>query len=513
MRTIRVIPMLLLCALTWASPAAAVPDARHTFTIAQINDAYEIVPVPVTSNGRVVERGGMAYVATLLQQLRARGPVLVLHAGDLLSPSFLSNKLGYKGAHMIEALNLLSLDAATFGNHEFDFGCRTLAERIPQSRFPWVSANVDLPPEMQLPAGKVAPQRVLEIAGLKVGVFGLTLPIQPVAGCGPTPIVFRDPLGAAREAVAALQAQQVDLVVALTHQRIEEDRVLAQTVAGIDLIVGGHEHDPIEERVGATLITKAGVNLIQLGVIEVAVSGAGATRRVESRWRPQPVDPGRIAPDAQMNHVLARYEKDLAAYKRVLVRATVPLDIREESVREQESNFGDYVADVMRRVSGTDVALVNGGSFRDDRLIPPGTLTLADIYTILPFRNKLVTLEVSGAQLRQALENGVSLAGERAGRFPQVSGLSFSFDPMRPPGQRVREVSVGGRALEAARKYTLATTDFVAQRGQIDGYTMLPQNVVRESGDLTEVVIRELEAAQSIAPRVDGRIRRGASVR
>lgn len=484
-------------------------EAVHTFTILQLNDVYDVFPVPAAGGGDARE-GGLAYVRTLAQQERAKGPVLFLHAGDFLSPSLLSQKLKHKGGQMIVAMNGLGLDLATFGNHEFDLGCAVLADRIKESRFPFVSSNVDLPPAMALPAGRVADHRVIEIAGLRVGFFGLTVPQHPVPGCGGESITFRDPLDAARRAVAALEQEKVDLIIGLTHLRVADDEALAAALPNVDLIVGGHEHEVIVTLAGRTLITKAGANATGLGRIGVRAVKAKSGWVVEKSWERIPVDPAILPADGEMVARLAPYQKELEAFARVIGRTEVPLDIREEVVREGESSLGDFLADLMRTSVGADVALLNGGSFRDDRVIPAGPLTLADLYTMLPFENEILVVRVTGQQLWEALENGVSLAGQAAGRFPQVSGLRFTFDPQAPVGNRVLSVRIGDAPLEPDRSYRLAATDFLVQRGSIDGYT-LPQEIESRGGHLTEM----LESALAQAPiraAIDGRIQAGRRV-
>lgn len=478
----------------------------HTFTLLQMNDVYELFPVATEIDGVPLPRGGLAYTAPLIEEQRKQGPTLLLHAGDLLFPSLHSNKLKHQGAQMIAGLNLIGVDLATFGNHEFDQGCRVLAARLIESRFPWVSANVDLPPEANLPAGKVRPYRIVKVAGLRVGIFGLTLPLVPVGGCGPRPITFRDPVEASREAIARLKKEKVDLIVALTHLPISQDRALAEAFPEIDLIVGGHDHEVMEARVGKTLITKAGENATGLGVIGVRVVRSGDRWVVEKSWRRIPVDPARVAPDPNVEAALAPYAEELTRFNRVIGEAAVALDLREEVVREQESNFGDYVADLLRSAMGTEAALINGGAFRDDRILKPGPITLRDLYTALPYQNEMVAIEIAGQEMIDALENGVSLPGKRAGRFPQVSGISFTFDPRRPPGGRVTEVKINGEAIESGRKYTLATIDFLARRGEIDGYAFQTLPVVRSGGELNEAILHALKTMGPIKNEVEGRI-------
>jgi 5'-nucleotidase len=189
------------------------------------------------------------------------------------------------------------------------------------------------------------------------------------------------------------------------------------------------------------------------------------------------------------------------------------LDARGEMNRSQETNLGSYIADAYRKAVGADVALFNGGSIRAGKIFSPGQLTKRDVMAILPYENPIVKIEITGATLRAALEHGVSRSAEERepGRFPQVSGLRFTFDVRRPPGSRVVSVEVGGKPLDDRKTYTLATNTFVALKGG-DGYTMFggaKMLVNEENGPVEPVVLMNaISADKEIAPQVDGRIKR-----
>ena len=404
---------------------------------------------------------------------------------------------------MIDAMNALGLDVVTFGNHEFDFGCHTLAERIRQSNFKWVAANVRLPAEMDVPEGKVAPYRVLTIAGLRIGIFGLTVPKEPVR-CNNDNITFREPVSAASSVIEELKRERVQLIVALTHLLMAEDRALASSLPDIDVIVGGHDHDPIAELIGKTLITKAGANATSLGVISVKAMRASGATVVEKSLSRQPVDPASITPDVVVSRAVSPYAAEMRTLSGNIGATEVPLDIREEVVRETESNFGSYIADLIRTEMGTDVAFVNGGGLRGDRMVPAGPLTQEDLEAAIVYQDRIVAVKVTGHQLLEALENGVSRAGQRDGRFLQVSGLKFAFDPDNPIGHRILWTVVGNEPLERHRIYTLATVAFLTTAGNMDGYT-LPTAHFELGGDLRDIVRRRL-ANGPIKPSVDGRI-------
>jgi 5'-nucleotidase len=479
------------------------PGAVRSLTIVHLNDVYEIFPVPARVGGGYEDRGGLGYVATVIREARQRGHVLVLHAGDFLSPSLLSIKFKHRGAQMIDAMNAIGVDIATAGNHEFDLGCATLAERIRQSAFRWNVANVALPDGLDVPAGKVVPYEVVTADGLRIGIFGLTLPLAAVR-CDRGEITFRDPLTTAREMVAALKREGVQVIVALTHLPIATDRALAAAVPDIDVIVGGHDHHMMTAMVGSTLIAKADANAATVGVIRLKTISANGDILAEKSWQQIDITARSLAPDQQVASVLARYAAELAPLKRPVGTSDAPLDVREDVVREGESNFGNYVADLLRREMRADVAVINGGALRGDRVIPAGALTLEDVQTALVFEDRLVAIDVTGEELRQALENGVSRAGERDGRFLQVSGLRFTFDADRPTGRRILDVRVGDAPLASRRVYRMATISFLTTAGNMDGY-VLPTGSLKSGGDLTETVLRHLSSGR-ISPTVEGRI-------
>lgn len=157
----------------------------------------------------------------------------------------------------------------------------------------------------------------------------------------------------------------------------------------------------------------------------------------------------------------------------------------------QETNLGNFVADAMREAIAADIALMNGGGIRVS--INKGPITIGDVFSVLPFDDTVVVLEATGADIRAALENSVKAYPEQAGRFLQVSGMSFEFDPNKAPGERVVSVSISGEPLDETKTYTVATNDFIAAGG--NGYDMfLDCKVVFSSGEmLRDIVARYIE--------------------
>ncbi|HSA80085.1 MAG TPA: 5'-nucleotidase C-terminal domain-containing protein [Geminicoccaceae bacterium] len=487
-------------ALLLAGGALAEPV---TITLLHTNDVYEIAP----KEGR----GGLAELMTLLEQERAAAAhSITTFGGDLISPSVLSGLT--KGTQMIELYNLLGTDVAVLGNHEFDYGPEVLAERVAASKFPWLGSNV-LGPDGKPALGTVTTQ-MIERAGYRIGFFGILTTETDVLSSPGEAVTFAPTVATATAAVAQLQADGADLIIALTHVDLADDRALARGVDGIDLILGGHDHEPITFYEGGVLIAKAGYDAHYLAAIDLAVDRVMERDKevvqVIPAWRY--LTTAGIAPDPEVKAVVDRYEAELDEQLNVPVgTTTVELDSRRSTVRTAESNFGNLIADAIRTAVGADVALANGGGIRGDRTYDAGTvLTRKDILTELPFGNVTVLIELTGADLLATLENGVSQVEDTAGRFPQVSGMSYRYDASRPAGGRIVAVEVGGRPLEMGRTYRLATNDFIFGGG--DGYEALARGkaiIDASAGTLMATTVMDHIAQQGeIAPKVEGRITR-----
>jgi 5'-nucleotidase len=471
-------------------------------TLLQVNDVYQFAPVDGGT------RGGLARVSTLRKQIINESPhALFLLAGDTISPSIESNT--YQGKQMIDAWNASGLDYATFGNHEFDFGPDVLRERMRESHFKWLAANV-----IDKKSGKLfadTPEFVIrEFGGVKVGLFGIVLQ-ETLQTSRPGPDVdILDPCATAARVMPKIRAAGAQAIVALTHLSMNDDKQLARC-SGVDVIIGGHEHTLLESMSGHAPIFKMTSDARELGRIDLNISKS--TGKVESiDWQVIPVT-DQVKDDAAFAALDREYGSLLKSLEQPVGRTDVELDVKSANVRTRETNMADFVADAFRKATGADVALVNGGSIRADTIIKPGILTKRDVLSILPFGNHVVKLQLTGAVIRAALEHGVATITEEAqpGRFPQVSGLRFAFDARRPAGSRLTSVTVNGKPLDDRESYTLATTTYLAvEKG--DGYDMFssvmflirPEQAQVES----DILLRAISTGRSIAPRTDGRIKR-----
>ena len=479
---------------------AAAEPTKITFL--HVNDVYEIA----AKRGQ----GGFAELMTLLRQERAAAEISITTlGGDLISPSVMSGLT--KGSQMVELMNAIGMDVAVPGNHEFDFGPDIARQRFGESDFPWLGTNV-LGKDGK-PAAGMTGLHTVQAGDFTVGFFGLLGPETAVLSSPGPDVAFASVTETAAAAVKELKEMGAEIIVALTHLDFATDVALAREVRGIHLILGGHDHEPITWYEGGVPLLKAGYDARYLGVVELSVewveSRGKKKLQVIPAWRL--LSTAGVAPDPEIKAIVDKLNAKLDVELDVAVGSTkVMLDTRRSSVRSGETNFGNLIADAMRAAVGAEVAITNGGGIRGDRTYEAGdTLTRKDVLTELPFGNVTVLIELSGADLLAALENGVSEVENKAGRFPQVSGLTFVYDPAAAKGSRIIEVVVGGKLLEPGRLYTVATNDYMQGGG--DGYASLKKGkaLIDASGAklMATGVMDYIAAKDPVAPEIEGRIR------
>lgn len=453
---------------------------------------------------------------------------LLVDAGDVFSGTLYFNQ--YLGLADLWFMNNLKYDAMTFGNHEFDKDSDVLASFIKEAQFPFVSANVNVTKDPVLGAlytnelsstpegGKIYPAIIKEIEGEKVGIFGLTTEDTTFLASPSDDIVFENAALKAEETVAALEAQGINKIVALSHLGYGPDEELAAAVDGIDVIVGGHTHTKLEspvvvDKAEPTVIVQANEYLKYLGVLDVIFDENGVVVAQEGEL----LDVNSFTPDEAAAAKAAEFAGPLEELKKTIVGSTsVVLDGERANVRSKETNLGNLITDAMAEkanamVPGTFIAMQNGGGIRAS--IDTGDVTLGEIHTVMPFANLLVTLNLTGAEILAALEHSVSKVESGAGQFMQVSGIEFKYDPAKAPGNRVWEVKVltgnGYEVLDLTKTYSVATNAFVADGG--DGYTMFKQ--AKNEGRIHELMIVDYEILveyfgknSPVAPVVENRI-------
>ena len=497
----RTLTALLFILLTTLAALAQDPDQVRV-TILHLNDTYQFTPV---EGGK---RGGLARVMTIKKEVLKDNPNTIMTlGGDTVSPSVETRT--YRGAQMIDAWNAVELDYSVFGNHEFDIKTDELLARMKESKYTWLGANV-----IDSKTGKTfagTPQFVIRsIGGVKIGIIGLLLPETKETSSMEASLNVTDFCETAKRLVPEMKALGANTVIGLTHLFMAQDKKLARC-ADFDLILGGHEHTLLQSSANGTPIFKMTADAREVGRFDLYIDKK--TGKLASMdWQVIPVD-DRISEAPEFAAVIAKY-KDLLDKLAVKVGATATeLDALSLSSRTKETNVGNFIADSYREAVGADIGFVNGGSIRADLTYNPGPLTMRDVLSILPFNNPIVKVEVTGKTLMDILEHGVARSREdnEPGRFPQVSGLKFTFDAGRLPGQRVTQASVNGKPVDPNATYTIATSDFLVSRGG-DGYTMfkdakilLAADKAPKDSEVFEKAIRNAPNA-TIAPKVEGRI-------
>ena len=499
----RLLNIFLIAILSAAAAYSQTPDTVRV-TILHMNDTYQFTPV---DGGK---RGGLARVMTIKKRVLAENPnTLMTLGGDTLSPSVETRT--YRGAQMIDAWNAVGLDYSVLGNHEFDIRTNELLDRIKESKFTWLGTNV-----VDTKTGKIfagMPQFIIRsIGGVKIGFIGFLLPETKETSSIEAHLNVTDYCESARKLVPEIRSLGAQVVVGLTHLFMHQDKKLAGC-ADFDLILGGHEHTLLQSAANGTPIFKMWADAREVGRFDLFIDKK--TGKLQSMdWEIIPVT-DEIPNDPDFAPVVAKY-KSLLDQLEVKVGATaVPLDALSKSVRTKETDIGNFIADAYREAVDADIGFVNGGSIRADLTYQPGVLTKRDVLSMLPFNNPIVKVEVSGKLLMDILEHSVARSREDSepGRFPQVSGLKFTYDSGKLPGQRIMEAYVGGKRIIDEGVYTLATSDFLVSRGG-DGYTMfkdakilLAADKAPKDSDVFEKAIRE-SPNSTISPRVEGRITR-----
>jgi 2',3'-cyclic-nucleotide 2'-phosphodiesterase (5'-nucleotidase family) len=486
-----------LLAIALAAPAAAEPVK---LSLLHINDLDRI-----EESGA---RGGLARLMTLVNRERAAAEHSIFtHGGDTISPSLLS---GFdKGAHIIDLFNEAELDLMVLGNHEFDFGAAVTRERVAEARFQVLGANA-IDSTGTLIEGTLATW-TREVGPYTVGFIGLTTPETPEISSAEG-VTFKPLVETARALSGNLRSNGADLVVALAHTGIAEDLELVNGDSGIDILLSGHDHLEITYYNGQRAFVEAGSQGEKLMVVEVVMDTVESRGKQVFTWEPQfrIVSTAGVEPDAAMAAKVQGYLDQLSKELDVaLGKSSTPLDSRRASVRGGETAIGNLIADAMRQGVNADVAITNGGGIRGDKTYDAGvTLTRRDIQSELPFGNRTVKLQVTGEQLMEALEHGVSKVEEGAGRFPSTSGLAMTWSRSAAPGERVKSVTVNGKPLEMMATYTVATNDFMAKGG--DGYIVFTEAKTlldaAAAKYMATMVMDFVAAAGEVAPKIEGRV-------
>ncbi|MDT7541296.1 MAG: 2,3-cyclic-nucleotide 2-phosphodiesterase / 3-nucleotidase [Acidobacteriota bacterium] len=525
------LPVVLLLALSFIATFAPAQTQNNStskrawVTIVSTTDLHgNVLPVDYYTNKP--DARGLAKAATIIRAARKENPqgTLLLDSGDTIQGTpleYVHNKMNNAPADpMMLAMNALSYDAMAVGNHEYNFGLKVLEKARHEAHFPWLSANTY---KKGTSDTAYQPYIIKELNGVRVGVLGLTTPGIPTwenkenyAG-----LEFREPVAEAKKWVEILRTKEkVDLVVVAMHMGLEEDVrtgevspgqapheneavAIAEQVKGIDVILLGHTHREVSDLIiNGVLLTQANA-----WGRHVARADVYLEKDEKGRWRVaakssrtiQITD--RTEVDAEIAKLAEPYDRETQAWlSRVIGESPAELSADQGSFRD--TAILDLVQRVQMDAGKADVSMV--ANFNPRARLPKGAITVRDIAGLYIYENTLVVIEVTGQQLKDALEHSAEYflpyaPGKTASQlvndkvpgfnYDIAEGVSYDLDLMKPTGQRIQNLRFHGQPLNPAQKLRLATNNYRVNGG--GGYAMYKNapEVFRSSEEIREMII------------------------
>jgi len=532
MRRTSFIAVLLIVAV---SVGCSDNSQRNSVEIAIMTTAdlqSRIVSYEVKSNGETITVGGLDRIASAARQVRIGvDGALLLSSGDDVLGSFYHM---FHGEPEMRGMSLAGYEVVTPGNHEFDYGVDVYKNALSFAEFDVISANLIV--DDADVSSRILPYVIKEIAGVRIGIFGMMTPDFPLL-CNPPGVrVDGEIIPIAQRLVDELRQRACELIIGLTHIGFAWGSELAQKVNGIDIIVDGYDRDYIYETIKDTIIVQDGSGGEYLGVLRFTFKDSHI---LNPTWKRILID-SQVGYDPEIQTLMEEYMSD---YEEKLWQkigeSTVDLDARKDTLRRGETNLGDLVADTWTdRFTDSDMALVNSGSIRGDTIYPAGPLTYLTVNEILPYQGEIVMVEMPGCDIKQTLEVSASAIrvegdgcqdGSRAptGGFLQVGGLRITIDLEKPTfcavysakevsdiinyGSRIVKVEIyQGNSwvnLDPSETYTVLVNDYIAGGG--DGhYVFLKEGLKKTITTMvtTDILADFIIQYAPISPEVDGRI-------
>jgi len=472
---------------------------EHKLKIIYVSNMPEIEQVNNT--------GGLPQLATLLEISRRENPdTIFIHGGDSLGPSLLSSF--DRGAHMIDLLNSLQVDAMAVAKREFSYYEDELTLRTSEAEFPIISANVFDP----LTNGNLSgllPGILIERDGYTIGVTSIVSE-QLIVSYLPKRISLLDSETSVKKAAHSLREQGADFILLLSDYETEQTKSWINNEI-IDLaIISSRNDNKYLYNVDHRTVTSKGIEYGKALELDIVLQN-NSNGKLDYTTDGRAVDLSNFPAD---NFIERKITQHLSILSTLLSKeiGTFGTEVHtlKTLVRSKENAFGNLVTDALKASLNTDIAIINSGSIRGDRTYPKGQkITLKIIKQELPFRNKGTVIEITGSQLIQALENGFSLISEVGGQYPQVSGMQVLYSSSAEVGKRVVSVYINGSPLIKDKSYRLATTEFLVKGGS--GYEVfknakrLQKNVSAQT--IADIVTDYITKQQLVSPKIEGRIR------
>lgn len=474
--------------------------AQEKATLLYFNDSHVIYPV-VDKHG---ERGGVARAKTIVDSIKKENKNTVVLQGGDLGGGVLFGAV-YHGFPMIEAFNKMPIDISNFGQHEFDFGVTEARNLVNKSKFQWISTN--LKESSGKPFNNSKEYIIKKIGDFKVGFLGTTDGMETTIQT--TEIYQEDIIKSIGENLEKLKKEKVDFIVLLTQSEPELNIEILEKYPEINSVLAEEKSEKYNfvTYVGEKPIVSPQGNMGSIVKIDIFKNKDG---KIKQSLEFLPVDSS-VPSDKEMLKLEEFYkeklDRDLGT---VIAKNNVKLDSgfgENHHARYEESNVGNLIADAYKNHFNTEIAFMNGGGIRAN--IESGDFRLRDAISILPFSNKVGAFKYSGKTIVEALEHGVSSVDKKAGRFLQVSGMEYSYNPKNEVGSRVSNVTINGKPIQLETIYTVALPLYIKNGG--DGFQMLKNTmgvveIDSEKNIDSDIFIDYVKKIKVLNPKLEGRI-------
>src|SRR4030095_10645649 len=532
LRATVVLTISILFVLFALAASGSVAPERVQITILGTTDLHgNINPIDYYTNK--ADNRGLAKVATLIKRLRTEQPnVVLIDSGDTIQGTPLESYHGRKNNQppdpMMLAMNALQLDAMAVGNHEYNFGLKVLEKARSEAKFPWLSGNT-----YETASGKThyQPYLVKQLAGVRVGILGLTTPGIPNWDNPPNyaGLTFHDPVAEARKWVSIMRARErVDIVIVAMHMGLGEDLrtgekspgqvpheneavTIAKTVPGIDVIFMGHTHREVPSLfINGVLLTQANHWGRHLARADLYLQKSAAGWSVYAKSARTIAVDDRVEPDAEITKLAESYDRETQAWLTLVIGESKE-ELTAKEARFRDTAILDLIQKVQLEAGNADVSMV--ASFNSEARIAKGPVTVRDIAGLYVYENTLAVLEVTGQQLKEAIEHSAKyfrtyepgkaaadLVDEKipAYNFDIAEGVTYELDISKPIGQRIQNLRFRGQPVKPEQKFRLATNNYRVHGGV--GYTMYKNApvVYRSSEEIQELIIDWVEKHKEV---------------
>ena len=407
-----------------------------------------------------VQYGGISMLANLMNEKTIDGATIKIDGGDWAQGTYPSGR--DKGITMMKLLSTLKYDATIIGNHDFDWGRDNLGKMMEATDFPVLGANIIDSEKNDLMNG-VKPYVIKEMNGVKVGIIGVTSSrtADQTAPANTVGLSFADPVKTIKKYLPEMEKQDAEMIVVVSHCGDEFDQQIAKGVPEIDVIVGAHSHKALEDPilVGKTLILQAGSSARNLGELDITFDKA-QDKIVDFRNDLVYVNSNTSKPDPKIESMLAPVMDEIMEKLNEPAGTTDILLSRRGA--NAETIMGNIVADSLKKAGNAEVAFTDQGGIRAD--IRPGEITYGEIYQVFPAENSVVTMDLTGAQLKSIMEE----SARRTRGTIEVSGMKMDIEPKNGKDEKVMNIMVNGEPLDLKRTYRVATNDYLSAGG--NGY-------------------------------------------